>query len=107
MASRALAAAASGPADYRRVYDAVLERAGRPVILHWLGEMFDPALAGYWGASDPYDALAVVTELIAANADRVDGIKLSLLDDDLEVACASAARPACASTRATTSTTPP
>jgi Protein of unknown function (DUF993) len=85
MASRALAAAASRPADYRSVYDAVLERTGRPVILHWLGEMFDPALAGYWGAEDPYDALAVVTELIAANADRVDGIKLSLLDDALEV----------------------
>jgi hypothetical protein len=85
MASRALAAAASGPHDYRRVYDAVLERAGRPVILHWLGDMFDPALAGYWGADEPYEALAVVTELIAANAERVDGIKLSLLDDALEL----------------------
>lgn len=85
MASRALAAAASGPADYRRVYRAVLERASRPVILHWLGEMFDPALAGYWGADDPYDALEVVSELIAANAGRVDGIKLSLLDDALEL----------------------
>jgi hypothetical protein len=85
MASRALAAAASGPADYRSVLDAVLERAGRPVILHWLGEMFDPQLAGYWGASDPYEALAVVSELIAAHAERVDGIKLSLLDDALEL----------------------
>jgi hypothetical protein len=85
MASRALAAAASGPADYRSVLDAVLERAGRPVILHWLGEMFDPQLAGYWGASDPYEALAVVNELIAAHAERVDGIKLSLLDDALEL----------------------
>ena len=84
MASRALAAVASGPADYRSVYDAVLERASRPVILHWLGEMFDPALAGYWGASDAYDALTVVSDLIAENAERVDGIKLSLLDDELE-----------------------
>jgi hypothetical protein len=85
MASRALAAAASGPGDYRRVLDAVLERAGRPVILHWLGEMFDPALRGYWGANDPYEVLGVVSELIAAHADRVDGIKLSLLDDALEL----------------------
>lgn len=85
MASRALAAAARGPADYRSVLDTVLERAGRPVILHWLGEMFDPQLAGYWGASDPYEALAVVSELIAAHAERVDGIKLSLLDDALEL----------------------
>jgi hypothetical protein len=85
MASRALAAAARGPADYRSVLDAVLERAGRPVILHWLGEMFDPQLAGYWGVNDPYDALAVVSELIASHAERVDGIKLSLLDDALEL----------------------
>jgi hypothetical protein len=85
MASRALAAAASGPSDYRSVYGAVLERADRPVILHWLGEMFDPALAGYWGANDPYEALAVVAGLIADHADRVDGIKLSLLDDALEL----------------------
>jgi hypothetical protein len=85
MASRALAAAAAGPDDYRRVYGAVLERTGRPVILHWLGEMFDPALAGYWGAPDPYEALEVVAALIAEHAERVDGIKLSLLDDALEL----------------------
>jgi Protein of unknown function (DUF993) len=85
MASRALAAAAEGPEDYRRLYGAVLERAERPVILHWLGEMFDPALAGYWGAADPYDALEVVAQLIAEHADSVDGIKLSLLDDALEL----------------------
>ena len=85
MASRALAAAAEGPDDYRRVYGAVLERAGRPVILHWLGEMFDPALAGYWGAADPYEALEVVAALIGEHAERVDGIKLSLLDDALEL----------------------
>ena len=85
MASRALAAAAEGPDDYRRVYGAVLERAGRPVILHWLGEMFDPALAGYWGTADPYEALEVVGALIGEHAERVDGIKLSLLDDALEL----------------------
>jgi Protein of unknown function (DUF993) len=85
MASRALAAAATGPADYRSVYDAVLERAGRPVILHWLGEMFDPALAGYWGSAEPSEALEFVAALISDHAERVDGIKLSLLDDALEV----------------------
>jgi Protein of unknown function (DUF993) len=85
MASRALAAAATGPSDYRSVYDAVLERSGRPVILHWLGEMFDPALAGYWGSADPGDALEFVAALISDHAQRVDGIKLSLLDDALEI----------------------
>jgi Protein of unknown function (DUF993) len=85
MASRALAAAAAGPADYRTVYEAVLARAVGPVILHWLGEIFDPALAGYWGARDPSDALDFVAELIADHAGRVDGIKVSLLDDALEV----------------------
>jgi Protein of unknown function (DUF993) len=85
MASRALAAAAEGPEDYLRVYGAVLERAERPVILHWLGEMFDPALGGYWAAADPHEALEVVAALIAEHADSVDGIKLSLLDDALEL----------------------
>jgi hypothetical protein len=85
MASRALAAAATGPRDYRKVYDAVLERAGRPVILHWLGGMFDPALVGYWGAHYPGDALDFVTELVTDHAERVDGIKLSLLDESLEI----------------------
>jgi hypothetical protein len=85
MASRALAASAERPEDYRRVLDPVLERAQRPLILHWLGEMFDPALAGYWGAADPGTALEVVTELIGRHAERIDGIKLSLLDDELEL----------------------
>jgi hypothetical protein len=85
MASRALAASADGPGDYGRVLDPVLERAQRPLILHWLGEMFDPALAGYWGAADPGTALEVVTELIGRHAERIDGIKLSLLDDELEL----------------------
>ena len=85
MASRALAAAAETPGDYRRVLDPVLRHAEGPLILHWLGEMFDPALAGYWGAADPYTALHVVTELIGEHAERIDGIKLSLLDDELEL----------------------
>jgi hypothetical protein len=85
MASRALAAAARSPDDYRAVYDPVLAQAGRPVILHWLGEVFDPALAGYWGASDPERAADLVCELIAEHAERVDGIKVSLLDEALEV----------------------
>jgi hypothetical protein len=85
MASRALAAAAETPGDYRRVLDPVLRRAEGPLILHWLGEMFDPALAGYWGAADPYTALHVVTELIGEHAERIDGVKLSLLDDELEL----------------------
>ena len=55
------------------------------MILHWLGEMFDPALAGYWGSADAGDALEFVAALISDHAERVDGIKLSLLDDALEV----------------------
>jgi len=85
MASRALAATARGSDDYRAVYDTVLSAVDRPVILHWLGEAFDPALAGYWGTADPENAIALVAELIADHADRVDGIKVSLLDEGLEV----------------------
>ena len=85
MASRALARAASGAEDYRAVLDPVLERAERPVILHWLGEMFDPALAGYWGSADLDSAAEMVTQLIADHAERVDGIKLSLLEDEREL----------------------
>jgi hypothetical protein len=85
MASRQLAAAAAGEADYRAVYEAVLERAERPVILHWLGDAFDPALAGYWGSPDAAGAIGLVAELIADHAERIDGIKVSLLDPTLEV----------------------
>jgi len=67
------------------VYETVLSAVDRPVILHWLGEAFDPALAGYWGTADPAHAIALVGELIADHADRVDGIKVSLLDDELEL----------------------
>jgi hypothetical protein len=85
MASRALAACASGPDDYRRVYGRILRQVREPVILHWLGEMFDPALAGYWGHDDHDAAMALCLEVIEENADKVDGIKISLLDDHKEI----------------------
>ena len=84
MASRALAATASGPDDYGRVYDAVLSAARQPAVLHWLGEAFDPALRGYWGAADPGPAADVVLDIIGRHADRVAGIKMSLLDEGAE-----------------------
>ncbi|MFJ4189203.1 dihydrodipicolinate synthase family protein [Kitasatospora sp. NPDC089509] len=86
MASRALAATATGPEDYLTVYGGLIRQSGRPVILHWLGEMFDPALAGYWGSTDLDRATATVLDLIHAHADRIDGIKVSLLDADREIA---------------------
>ncbi|MFB7126866.1 MULTISPECIES: dihydrodipicolinate synthase family protein [Streptomycetaceae] len=86
MASRALAAAARGPEDYLEVYGKLIAACERPVLLHWLGEMFDPALAGYWGSADPDPAAATVLELIGAHADRIEGIKVSLLDSDREIA---------------------
>lgn len=85
MASRALAAVARGPEDYIRVYDRILSQVSRPVILHWLGEAFDPALAGYWGHRDVRAAMAVCLEVIRRHAQRVDGIKISLLDKELEI----------------------
>lgn len=85
MASRALAAAARSPDDYVAIYGDVLAACDAPVILHWLGEMFDPALAGYWG-SDGFDAaMETVLAVIDQNRSRVDGIKISLLDKDKEV----------------------
>jgi hypothetical protein len=86
MASRALARVAVSPADYERVYDRVLRQARQPVILHWLGDMFDPALKGYWGSGDPDQAMDTALAVIAANAAKVDGIKISLLDKDKEIA---------------------
>jgi hypothetical protein len=85
MASRALARVAKGPADYERVYDRVLRQAKQPVILHWLGEMFDPALAGYWGSKDVDAAMTTALGVIEAHASKVDGIKISLLDKEREV----------------------
>lgn len=86
MASRALARVARGPADYIAVYDRVLSASDHPVILHWLGEMFDPQLAGYWGANRFEEALETALEVIHRNVDKVDGIKISLLDKEKEIA---------------------
>ena len=86
MASRALAAAARSPDDYARVYGRILSQVKQPVILHWLGDMFDPALAGYWGRSDHDAAMDVCLDVIAAHADKVDGIKISLLSAEKEIA---------------------
>ncbi|MDV4181087.1 dihydrodipicolinate synthase family protein [Rhizobium brockwellii] len=86
MASRALAAAAKGPDDYIRVYDRILRQVKEPVIIHWLGEMFDPALEGYWGNRDHIQAMSTCLEVIEAHADKVDGIKISLLSKEKEVA---------------------
>ncbi len=86
MASRALARVAAGPADYRAVYDRVLSQAREPVILHWLGDMFDPQLAGYWGTDDLGAAMDTCLDIITAHAGKVDGIKISLLDADREIA---------------------
>ena len=86
MASRALVRAARSPDAYIRVYSDVLAACDQPVILHWLGDMFDPALAGYWGASTFDASLDTVLSIINANVSRVDGIKISLLDAAKEVA---------------------
>jgi hypothetical protein len=86
MASRALARVARNPDDYLRVYDRILSQARQPVILHWLGEMFDPALAGYWGSGDANAAMETALQVIAAHPAKVDGIKISLLDKDKEIA---------------------
>src|SRR5437660_6071400 len=86
MASRALAKAARSPDDYAKVYGRILRNVKEPVIIHWLGEMFDPALAGYWGHADHNQAMAVAIDVIAARPDKIDGIKISLLDKDKEIA---------------------
>ncbi|MGW3847225.1 dihydrodipicolinate synthase family protein [Streptomyces fagopyri] len=85
MASRALTAAARGPEDYLDVYGQLLRQASRPVVLHWLGPMFDPALEGYWGSSDLDAATDVFLDVVAARPDKVDGVKVSLLDARREV----------------------
>ena len=86
MASRALAAMATGPDDYLTVYDRILGQVREPVIIHWLGEMFDPALDGYWGAGDHMAAMEICLQAIEAHADKVDGIKVSLLSKEKEIA---------------------
>jgi hypothetical protein len=85
MASRALCAIAKSADDYIKVYDRILSEARNPVVLHWLGEMFDPALAGYWGAKDIPAAMDAVVEIIQCHAAKIEGIKISLLDAKWEV----------------------
>ena len=86
MASRALCASAKSPDDYARVYDRILSQVKQPVIIHWLGEMFDPALQGYWGKADHYAAMEVCLSALEKNREKVNGIKISLLDKDKEIA---------------------
>jgi hypothetical protein len=85
MASRALARIARGADDYAKVYSRVLSQVREPVIIHWLGDMFDPALANYWGASDLDRATDVAVGIINANASKIDGVKISLLDKQREI----------------------
>ena len=85
MASRALARVAKSPADYERVYDRILSQVKQPVVLHWLGDMFDPALLGYWGSADVAQAMSTALGIIQSHSHKVDGIKISLLDKDKEI----------------------
>ena len=86
MASRALAVAARTPDDYARVYRRILSQVREPVIIHWLGEMFDPALAGYWGHADHMAAMDTCLAVIHEHAAKVDGVKVSLLSKEKEIA---------------------
>ncbi|GAA4866370.1 dihydrodipicolinate synthase family protein [Saccharopolyspora cebuensis] len=90
MASRHLARIARGPEDYREVYGAVLRQVAEPVVLHWLGEAFDPLLAGYWGAADLPAATEVFLDLVREHAAKVDGVKVSLLSAEHERALRAA-----------------
>ena len=85
MASRHLAAAARHAEDYRHVYEAILGQVAEPVVLHWLGPAFDPALTGYWGSADVDVATSTFLELVGEHADRIDGVKVSLLSAEHEV----------------------
>jgi hypothetical protein len=85
MASRALAACARSPDDYQKVYSRILSQVKQPVIIHWLGEMFDPQLAGYWGGENHGRAMNTALAVIEANRPKVDGIKISLLDRHKEI----------------------
>ena len=86
MASRALVRVAKTPDDYLKVYSRVLAEAQHPVVLHWLGDMFDPALKGYWGSDSFTMRMETCLAMIKANISKVDGIKISLLDAEKEVA---------------------
>jgi hypothetical protein len=85
MASRDLARCARGPNDYHFIYGRLLSQLKNPAILHWLGEAFDPELKGYWGNTGTGKSMETVLELIAANRNKIDGIKISLLDEQLEI----------------------
>ena len=85
MASRALAASAKSPDDYLETYARVLAQAKEKVVIHWLGEMFDPALEGYWGSADHLQAMDTCLDMIKANTDKIDGIKISLLSKEKEI----------------------
>jgi hypothetical protein len=85
MASRALARVAKTPADYAKVYGRILRQVKEPVIIHWLDEMFDPALAGYWGSADHATAMEACLGIIGDNAAKIDGVKISLLSRDKEI----------------------
>ena len=85
MASRAMPRAVENAEGYQRVYTKLISQASTPVILHWLGDMFDPALKGYWGSGNLDVAADTVLAIIAEHADKIDGIKMSLLDADREV----------------------
>jgi hypothetical protein len=86
MASRALARVATSADDYAKVYDRILGGVREKVIIHWLGDMFDPALAGYWGSKNLDAAMDTATAIINGHANKVDGVKISLLDKDREIA---------------------
>ncbi|GAB3645385.1 dihydrodipicolinate synthase family protein [Glycomyces tarimensis] len=86
MCSRAMAATAKSPDDYKQLYAELLHEVSGKAILHWLGPMFDPALDGYWGSSDLDEAADTFVEIITENASKIDGIKMSLLDADAEIA---------------------
>jgi hypothetical protein len=86
MASRALAACAKSPDDYVKVYARILGQVKEPVIIHWLGEMFDPALAGYWGSPDLDRAADTLVAIVNDHAAKIDGVKISLLDQKREIA---------------------
>ena len=85
MASRALAKLGRSADDYGKVYDRVLSQCSQPVIIHWLGDMFDPALANYWGTPNLDIAMDIAVDVINRNAAKVDGVKVSLLDAQREI----------------------
>jgi hypothetical protein len=106
MASRALAACARSPEDYAQVYGRILSQVGQPVILHWLGDMFDPALAGYWGTRDLDAAMGSASASSTSTPPKSTGSRSPCSTPSAKSRCAAACRRACACTPATTSTTP-